>query len=354
MHETRCILIIRPSALGDVCRTVPVLVSLRRAFPEARIDWVVQDSFADAIRAHPDLNGVIPFPRGRFARWWRPRVWAELAGWLRRLRRRRYDLVIDCQGLSRSGLMTLVTGARRRVGLRGAREFGWLGYNLARRTEPGLHTVDEMLSLVELLAVPAVRCLRLYVPEADRHWWQEARPAGRYAVLAPTSRWVSKRWPAARWRDLIDPLLERGFDSVVLIGAPGEVEQVMEVCPAVECDERRVNLAGRTTVGQTMAIVERADLVIANDSAPLHMAVGLASPCVGLFGPTDPARVGPYGRPESVIRAPLEPRDQVVGFKDRQLGDRLMRRITMDDVLERVDRVSMGAARGDPIPQAPR
>ena len=125
------ILIVRPSALGDVCRTVPVLASLRRAWPEAVVDWVVQEEFAPAIAAHPALSEAITFPRTRLARWWRsPARARELWQWFGELRRREYDIVLDCQGLGRSGLITWATAAPRRVGLRRAREFAWLGYNV--------------------------------------------------------------------------------------------------------------------------------------------------------------------------------------------------------------------------------
>ncbi|MBX3361299.1 MAG: glycosyltransferase family 9 protein [Phycisphaeraceae bacterium] len=122
------ILIIRPSALGDVCRTVPVLASLRSAYPETRIDWLVQDSFADAISGHPALSGVVPFERGRLGK--------DLKS-IRPASTIRFSAgcvlssatVIDAQGLFRSGMLALATGARRRVGYANAQELGWLGYN---------------------------------------------------------------------------------------------------------------------------------------------------------------------------------------------------------------------------------
>jgi lipopolysaccharide heptosyltransferase I len=347
----RRILLIRPSALGDVCRTVPVLASLRRAFPEAAIDWLVQSGFEDAIRAHPDLTEVVSFPRGRFGReWHRPGVALEIGRWLRSLRRRGYDLVVDAQGLGRSGLLSLVTGAARRVGPRSAREMGWLGYTIRSRPVPGLHTVDEMLSLLAPLGVPVVRDMRLHVPDAGASWWAERRrgpagPAEAYAVLAPTSRWPSKRWPAAHFRELIAPLVERGFDRVVLVAGPGEDEQVHPVIPEDGAlAERVVNLAGTTTVGQTMAIIAEAGLVVANDSAPLHMAVGFDRPCVGIFGATDPDRVGPYRRADSVVRGAEAPSPST--FRTRRLGDRLMRPITVAAVIEVVEAQLRRAATG--------
>jgi lipopolysaccharide heptosyltransferase I len=354
------ILIIRPSALGDVCRTVPVLVSLRRAQPKARIEWVVRDSFVEAVEAHPDLDEVIAFPRRRFGKWWRrPDLTLQAARWFADLRGRAYDLVVDCQGLGRSGLMSAATGASRRVGYRGARELAWLGYNVRYAGPRREHTVDQMLNLLRAEGIEPVCDLRLHVPAPAREWWaaqlSSAQLEGaRYAVLAPTVRWRSKRWPAERWACLIRELLHREYNAIVLIGAPGEEPQVDAVASAHERGSNVLNLAGRTSVGQTMAIIASSSLVIAHDSAPLHMAEGLSAPSVGLFGPTDPALVGPYFSPESALRVWKPDNGGEVNYRDRRLGDSLMRQIEVRDVLERIERVvamsvpeGRGACRSD-------
>jgi heptosyltransferase-1 len=345
------ILIVRPSALGDVCRTVPVLASLRRAYPQAEIDWAVRDSFLPVIGAHPALHQAIPFPRSRFARWWRsPAVLGELLRWFRDLRRRRYDLVIDCQGLGRSGLFTFLTAAPRRVGYRNARELAWMGYNVRHHAPTDLHTVDRMLTLLEAEGIEPIHDLRLYVAQDDRRWWRQQRETldlneAPYAVLAPTARWASKRWPIERWGELVRPLLDRGMKRLVVIGAPGERPQVQGLFHAhVEPASALVDLVGRVTIGQLMAVISEADLVIANDSAPLHLAVGLDRPCVGLFGPTDPARVGPYRRPEAVVRGHRPAvGERAVNYRAARLGDELMRLIRVEDVLERIEAVLAAA-----------
>lgn len=348
------ILILRPSALGDVCRTVPVLVSLRRAYPDAQIDWLVQDDFAPAIAAHPALDGVLAFPRRRFAHWWRSfRGAAELIRWLSDLGHRRYDLAIDCQGLSRSGLMTWMTRARRRVGLRSARELAWLAYNVRHHPGAGRHTVDQMMSLLVGERIEPVYDLTLYVAVEDRDWWSTRRTAlglggEPYAVLAPTSRWPSKRWPLESWRTLVRGLRARGLQGLVVIGAPSEIDQIRGLAPpeATGPEASLINLVGQTSIGQSMAIIAESDLVIANDSAPLHMAVGFDRPCIGLFGPTDPALVGPYGRAEAVLRGFQPKPNQRVNFKDPKLGDSLMRLIKPEAVLERVDALLDACADG--------
>ena len=353
------VLLIRPSALGDVCRSVAVLASLRDAYPQATIDWVVQEEFAPAVAAHPALNQVIGFPRSRLARWWKdPRALAEAVRWFGNLRRRKYDLAIDCQGLGRSGLMCFATGAPIRAGLRSAREFGWLGYNLRlprdRSTPLPVHTVDQMLLVIKEFGITPLRDLRLYAGEQDRAWWQSQRAAWRepqspYAVIAPTSRWLSKRWPIERFAQLIEPLAARGFGCVCVIGSPGEAEQVQPLfAPSVSSSVAPgflVNLVGQTTIGQTMAVIAQAGLVIANDSAPLHMGVGFDRPCVGLFGPTDPAAVGPYQRDDAVVRGYHASPGETINFKDPKLGDSLMRFISTVAVVQGIDRALAHSSR---------
>ncbi len=343
MADPARILIIRPSALGDVCRTVPVLATLRRAWPDADIDWVVQSDFAAAIASHPALTEVVSFPRRDFGRWWRnPATAAALHRWLRELRRRRYDVVYDCQGLGRSGLMTWATRAPRRVGLRSARELAWLGYTVRHPAPRAVHTVEQMMSIPVAEGLEPVYDMRLYLADADRSWWAEhARPADGqpYAVLAPTSRWPAKRWPQPSWTALLGPLAERGLGRVVLVGAPSEHDQVAEIIAKAPPDTI-VDLVGRTSIGRLMAVVAGAALVVANDSAPLHMAVGFARPCVGLYGPTDPERVGPWGAADAVVRAARS--REAVTHKDPRLGDSLMRRIDPPHVVRQIDLVLSG------------
>lgn len=349
-NPTARILLIRPSALGDVCRSAPVAASLRAAFPDARIEWLVQDSFRDAIRAHPAIDGVIEFPRRRLAAWWRSPAaaagtWRFLAGL-----RGRFDLVVDAQGLFRSGLMAFATRAPRRIGFADAREAGWFGVNERIRVRER-HAVERMLGLLAGAGIPVVPDPTLVAPvESVEGWRAKSRALGagiegrRYAVLATTSRWGSKEWPAERWRSLAAALVDRGFESIVLCGSADERERVEAARPGGPAGDRVVNAAGRTSIGETMAAIAGASLVVANDSAATHMAVGFRRPLLALFGPTDPAEAGPFRRPRSVVRSPAA-RTGGVHYRDRGLGDSIMRAITVDAVLAALDR-------GDADPEA--
>lgn len=304
------ILLVKPSALGDVCRTMPVLASLHGAFPDARIDWLVQDDFVDAVRGHPALGGVVAFPRRAWRRWWSPSSLAGARRFSTDLRQSAYDLAIDLQGLFRSGWFTRATRARRRVGWWDAREFAWMGINERHARRGGPDATETMLALLEDAGIAAVRDPRMHLPEGAAERWEATRQAcgvgEGYVALAPTSRWASKRWPAARWKALAEGVVAHGT-PVVMLGAPGEMAQVDAAMPAAGA----VNLCGKLTLGEWLAAVAHSAAVVANDSAAAHAAVGFGRPLVAIYGATDPAAVGPYGRPESVVcpsgAAPSDP-----------------------------------------------
>ncbi|MFK7962223.1 MAG: glycosyltransferase family 9 protein [Phycisphaerales bacterium] len=339
------ILIVRPSALGDVCRTVPVAASLRARWPGATIGWVVQKGFEDAIAAHPAVDEVIAFPRRDFRQPWRPAVAAAINRWRRDLRGGAWDLVIDAQGLGRSGLIALASGARVRIGEAGAREAAWMMYTRRVPIREPRHAVDRMLDLVAAAGAEPVEAMDLAVPAAATDWWKGVRrEAGLgdrpYAVIAPTARWRSKQWPADRFAAVADHVAGRGL-ACVFVGAPGEEDAVRAAIPAQSgaADRRdHLDLSGRTTVGGMMAVIAGASLIVTGDSAPLHMAAGLQTPAVALFGPTEPDRVGPRGDGPLTVLGGVDPqRDGVVNYRRLRDDDRWMQRIEVETVKRAVD-----------------
>lgn len=331
-QEPRSILIVRPSALGDVCRTVPVLARLRARFPNARIDWLVQDAFAPAVRHHPGLSGVVAFPRHAISHDLRRLKAGSYRAFVRTLREPRYELVLDAQGLLRSGWFASATRARTRVGYADAQEFGWL-FLTRRVTAPrDMHTVDRMLALTEALGCAGEPDMRLYTSPEDQRWAADQEPAPGTVVIAPTSRWAGKQWPDERFAALAERLLREGVPRIVLAGAKGEETQCPALVDLARREPRISNRIGTTSIGQLMALIERAALLVANDSAAVHMGVGFARPLIALYGPTNTAMVGPYGRAGDVISHRRGGED--VSHKDERAGAALMARITVDEVLD--------------------
>lgn len=337
------VLLIRPSALGDVCRSVPVLVSLKRTWPAARVDWLIQDTFVDAIRHHPDLGQAVPFARAELGRQCGRLRFGPLIAWLRALRHARYDLVIDAQGLLRSAVFALATGARRRVGYRNAQELAGLLYNTRGDVDRSRHAVERMLSLAAVAGAAPVDDMRLYAGEDELSQVVLEYPEP-YVVLAPTSRWAAKRWPAGRFAALAERLIGAGVERVIVVGGPGEREQCRPILDLADAHPRITDRVGSTTIGMLMALIARSRLVVANDSAAVHIAVGFDRPLVGLYGPTDIGRVGPYARDVDVIQQ-LSHDDRFDHKNDANA--RLMDRITIDEVADGcLERIADGACRG--------
>lgn len=314
-----------------------MLVSLRERYPVARIDWLVQTSFVPAIAHHPALNEAIPFPRERMpvGSLWRTGPRRLLTELLSRLRSAQYDLVLDCQGLGRSGLFAWWTRAPRRVGYANSGELGWLGLTDRVEVPRERHTVDRMLALVEAIGLTPIRDMRLYTSEADRVAVDPRLRGTRYALFAPTSRWEGKRWPAERFAGVARAILaDELVDRVALVGAAKERDQCAPLLHLAREDDRVVDLIGATTVGTLMAAVEASALVVANDSAALHMGVGFDRPLVGLFGPTRTDLVGPYRRQDDVISSGPPPgRNR---HKDAGFGRSAMEQIPVERVLDAV------------------
>jgi heptosyltransferase I len=294
------ILIIKPSAIGDVVHALPVLNLLRRRWPAAQVSWLVTPACAGLLERHPQLDEVIRFDRREFGRGWRsPRVAVELLRFMLDLGRRRFDLVVDLQGLFRSGWLAASTRAPYRVGPASAREGAWLFYTHRVPTGPReQHAIERYLTIAE-----AVGCERgpvefhFAVDDADRAAVAALTPE-RYAVLLPGANWLTKQWPVERFAGLVTPLRQRlGMESVVA-GGPDTVALAARIPGAI-------NLAGRTNLRQLVALLERAALVVANDSGPMHIAAALGRPLVTPFGPTNPVRTGPYRRLDSVVRVDI-------------------------------------------------
>lgn len=307
------VLIIKPSAIGDVVHTLPVLNILRKHWPQSHIAWLVTPACAGLLEGHPQLDEVILFERRRFGQGWRsPAAAAGLYAFQRKLRDRKFDLVIDLQGLFRSGWLARKTGAPIRVGFANAREFGWVFLtHRVRVGTPEQHATERYLTVVQSLGLPRGPVEFVFpTGGADHDYVTQHVPRDkRYAVLLPGTNWETKRWPAERFAGLVRPLWEHHGLTTVLAGAPNEVElcdRVYKSAVAASPDPRAmppvINLAGRTTLRQLVALLRRADLVVANDSGPMHIASALGRPLVTPFGPTNPVRTGPYRRIETVIR----------------------------------------------------
>jgi len=312
-RQFRRVLLIKPSSLGDVLHAVPVLWAVRRRYPRARISWLVASPFAPLIENHPALDEVILFDRAEYGRVGRsPAVTADFIRFVADLRRRRFDLVIDLQGLIRSGFLAWASGAAVRIGFGQAREFAWAFYT--HRIPPirgEAHAVDRNFRVCELLGYEGT-AIDLSIPvrpearESLRAKLAELglQPGSEYLAVAPGARWETKRWPPEHFAAAIDAVHDRVGGRAVLLGSPAERPLCDRVADLAR--SRPLNLAGKTSLTELVAAVDGARVALSNDSGTKDVAVALGKPIVTVFGPTNPLRTSPYGRRGDLFQARLD------------------------------------------------
>lgn len=307
------ILLIKPSSLGDIIHALPVLRGLRVRYPTARIDWLASTSFAPLLEGHPDITDVIRFDRKGFSRLGRSAAaTVDFGKFLSELRVKEYELVIDLQGLLRTGFLTRATGAPVRVGFRNAREGAWAFYNhYIPLLETDEHAVDRNFRVADMLGFAEVDVsFPLPISEADRAtaagWRSQITTDAttRLVAVLPGARWETKVWLPDRFTAVIDALQDDSAIRCVLLGGPDDAELSRSV--AEGCAKTLADLTGKTTLREMAAMLDAADVVLCHDSGPMHVAVALEQPIVCLIGPTHPGRTGPYRRPNDVLRVDLK------------------------------------------------
>lgn len=301
------ILIIRLSAIGDVIHCTPVAASLKAAWPDCRITWLVGEVAADLVRYNPHVDETIVWSRERFERHLRNIELRRAAAMWRELRqilaRRRYYAVLDVQGLFLTGMIARLAETDRRIGMSGTKELNALFMD-ETAAPLGRHITDRYLGVLRPLGiVPTERRMTLAVPEeaaraADGLLGELALPRGRrLAVLAPGTTWPAKNWPAALYARTARLLA--GDFAVVLCGGRAEAPLGREIVAAAGVPV--TDAAGRTGLLELAALMARAAVVVAGDTGPLYMAAAVGTPTVGIFGPTDPARLAPPGDKNAVV-----------------------------------------------------
>ena len=301
------IAIVKLSALGDVVHALPVARALRRRFPDAALTWIVEARAQPLLRDHPDLDRVIPVDTRRWRRlFWRPRSAAGLIADLNRLRARlrrgRFDIALDLQGLAKSGVLTRLTGAPARIGFARShsRELSWLAITRAIVPPPSaVHVVDQYLSLLAPLGIGPVTP-EFHVPArpaADRAIdaflrEHDVKPGDRVVALNPGAGRADKQWPVAHFRTVAERLGTEAEARVLLLWGPGEIDLARRIGEGLT---PRPLLAPPTDLDHLTALLRRVSLVVAADTGPLHLAAAVGTPALGLYGPTRAERNGPYG-----------------------------------------------------------
>lgn len=308
LDDARRVLLVKPSALGDVVHALPVAATLHARYPRLALDWLVEEEAAGIVLGHPALAEVVVSGRRRWLRMLRTgegRLAArEARGLAVGLRDRRYDAVLDLQGLLKSALYTLCCRAPVRVGLADAREgAGWMLTHRVPTPPQPVHAVDRYLALAAALDATETRREFTIAVDAEAGGRAAALLAGlpaRQVAVHPSARWETKLWEAANWRRLIEALAGVGY-GVVLTGSAAEASTaaaLVDGLPSVR------SLAGQLSLKELAAVLGRVALLVTLDSGPMHVAGAMGTPVVALFGPTDARRTGPIG-PATVLQRAL-------------------------------------------------
>ncbi len=295
------ILIIKPSSLGDVVHGLPFLAAMRDLYPKAEIHWLIAAGLDGLLLSHPMVNRLWVVNKDRWKRARNaPETVAEMAQLARDLRNEAFDMVVDLQGLLRSGLMTFSTGAPIRIGFREAREGSALFYTHKIGSGRDVHAVDRLMTIAAALGyygdeitfpLPLVK-----EPEEMRALKDDM---GDYAVIIPGARWKTKQWPADRFGRLAALLPERS----IVVGSKADADIADTV--VAHSGGKAVSMAGKTDLRELICLIRGARYAVSNDSGPMHIAAAVGKPVVAVFGPTNPVRTGPYGRGHRVVQATL-------------------------------------------------
>jgi heptosyltransferase-1 len=308
--------------MGDILHALPAVTALRQAHPDWVIDWVVEPRWrallaAEGSTGRQSANSAQPLvDRLHYAatRQWRKAPFSrqtinEFKALRSALRAGEYDAVIDLQGAIRSALIARLAGCSRLIGEANPRELPARWLYSERVATHGKHVIEQDVELASAIAgdqlVPAAPLLP--IDSAAELWADEILPpaSGQHAVLiTPGAGWGAKRWPVERYASVAQSLIARGFRVLINVG-PGEEPLAEAIVSATE--GAATPLA--CTLPQLIALTRRIALVIAGDTGPLHLACALGRPVVGIYGPTDPSRNGPFGTRFTVLRSPASRRN---------------------------------------------
>lgn len=346
------ILIVKLSAVGDVVHTLPSLASLRRLYPDANISWVIEEASSDIICGHPYLDRVIVSRRKKWIADLKKfrhisRTILEIRSFIAEIRDRKYDLVIDFHGLLKSALIVLISSGKRKLGYDSMQELSGLFLNEKIFEDMGKHAVDRYLDFPRYLGA-RIEKPEFCIPVAEENKTKVKKllrangidTGERFVAVNPIAFWETKLWDEKKFALLCDRISNELKLKVIFTGgtSEGAIERMQSsmTCPYVD-------LVGATTLRDLAYLYGLSLLVVTTDSGPMHVAAAVGTPTVAIFGPTDPARTGPYGANHTIVRKdlPCSP-----CFLKKCATGKCMKEISADEVFEAV-RKAMNSENGD-------
>ncbi len=326
IKNPRKILIIKPSSLGDIVHSLPFLNAIKSFFSGAEIHWIVARGFEGLLEGHPMIDKLWIINKDDWKKLeYVKKTTYEIWILLKKLKSERFDIVIDLQGLLRSGLLTALTGSRVRIGFDEAREGSKFFYTDKVRGGKEIHAVDRYLKIAQWLGCNTGEVIfpfPLYKSSTFKSLMSED-----YAVFVPGARWKTKKWPAENF----GKLASRMNGKIIVVGSKDDTNIADEI---VACSHgNAVSFAGKTSLKELIEIMRGAQFVVSNDSGPMHIAAALGIPVFAIFGPTDPKKTGPYGKGHIIIQAELS---CIPCFRRKCSYMKCMELISVDKVFEAI------------------
>lgn len=306
------ILIVRLSAIGDVVHALPCLAALRAAIPDAFIGWIVEDLSAPLLENHPQLDELYVIRKREVRRQPVRGYVSHVLPLLQEIRRKQFDVAIDFQGLTKSGVIAWRSGAPMRIGFGDAdgRELNRLF--TTKRIIPfdsASHVVDRNLCLLRPLGIEEPKVEFVLQSSEDARQYvrdflgqQGFTAAEKFVFLNPGAGWITKRWPEERFAELGMRIGKELRKRVLLTWGPGEQDVVERIAGLMKRDGAAPVIAPPTTLKQLLALLECCEVFVGGDTGPMHMAAALGVPVIGIFGGSDGERNGPYGERNVVIQ----------------------------------------------------
>ncbi len=340
------ILIVKLSAIGDVIHTLPAMNALKDHFPDVRITWLVEEAAADLILGHPSLDNVIVSKRKRWIKQLFsasfPKAAMEIVSFIRTFRSKEYDMVIDFQGLLKSGIMVMLARGKEKIGFDKGMEHAECSHFFYNRRIPPvsmeIHALTRGMMMVQALGVESDRVdYRLPVTNEDRRLVNDLLSENgvlskeKIICINPQATWETKLWDNEKFAKLSDQIQAHCEARIVFTGG-GEDRPVIDAIMSM-ADKTCINLAGLTSLKMLAALYEQADVLVTTDTGPMHLGAAVGTRVVAIFGSTAPWRTGPYGSDHMVVRSNIECSPC---FK-RECGHRTcMKAISVDQVMSAV------------------
>ena len=315
------LLVVRLSAMGDVIHALPAVSALRQALPDAEIGWVIEERWSELLcaKAYPlagpvsDQRPLVSWVHHVRTKEWRRNLsapikwsatWRDLHRSLNEMRKVQYDTALDLQGSIRSAVIAVRSGAKRVIGSAEPRERLARIFYAQKLSLSGTHVIEQNVGLVKKWTGQEIPALSAIFPRdpVTAAWCDqfcEAQDIGKFVLLNPGAGWGAKQWPGERYGQVAEELVGDGYTVLVNCG-PGEEALAQSVASSSGGTARPV----QCSLGELIALTRRAALFIGGDTGPLHLAAALKIPVVAIFGPTDPARNGPFGTRSVVLRSP--------------------------------------------------